>query len=147
MSDHSTSSTPTSNSYSWTVPAAASTNVFVRITDVDDSSVSDVSDAAFTISVVKTLTITVPNGGEVYSPVTGQTITWTYTGSITNVQLEYSSAGAGGPFTVITASTSAAAGSFGWNTPVTSSANYYIRITDVDDTSVTDLSDAPFTIL
>jgi len=50
-------------SFSWTTPQAVlETNVLVRITDPNDDSISDVSDAPFTI--IRRFRIVTPNGGE-----------------------------------------------------------------------------------
>src|SRR5438445_12186179 len=83
-----TASTPNTGSFAWTVPNNISATVRVRVTDVNDSTVSDGSDADFKIR--GGFTVTAPNGGENWTVGTSRAITWTATGTIANVKLEYS---------------------------------------------------------
>src|SRR5207245_6894037 len=89
-----TSSTPAAaGSYAWTVPDLASTNVKVRVTNTADTTVSDDSNAAFTIK--GGLTVTSPVGTDVWNVGAVKTISWTSTGAgaIPTVNLEYSKNG------------------------------------------------------
>src|SRR2546425_11564792 len=76
-----------------------------------------------------------------------QNITWTKTGSIANVRLDYSANGTFSDAVVIVASTPAAAGSYAWTIPDALSTTVKVRVTDVSDSTVADASDAAFTIL
>src|SRR5207245_10624202 len=72
--------------------------------------------------------------------------TWTKTGTIANVKLEYSTdAGATYP-NLITSSTSAAAGTYAWTIPDIASINVKVRVTSTADTTVSDDSNTAFTI-
>ena len=53
-----------------------SDNYTVKICDYYDSSVCDESDAYFSIESSPMITITSPNGGEVWSPGSSESITW-----------------------------------------------------------------------
>src|SRR5256712_1068706 len=140
-----TASTPAANlSYAWTVPDAISTTVKVRITLNADATVTAASAAAFTIK--GSLTITAPNGGEAWTTGSSQSITWTKTGTIANVKLEYSTDGGATYPNLITSSTPAAAGSYAWTVPDLASTNVKVRVTNTADTTVSDDSNAVFTI-
>src|SRR5438132_1647660 len=125
-------------------PDAISTTVKVRITLNADATVTAASAAAFTIK--GSLTITAPNGGEAWATGSSQTITWTKTGTIANVKLEYSTDGGATYPNLITPSTPAAAGSYAWTVPDLASTNVKVRVTNTADTTVSDDSNAVFTI-
>ncbi|MBI3617172.1 MAG: hypothetical protein HY210_03015, partial [Candidatus Omnitrophica bacterium] len=140
-------STPASNlSYSWTVPDAIGTQVKVKITDLGDATVIDESNANFTIK--GSVVVTAPNGGETWIVGANQNITWTRTGSFTNVKLEYSTNGFADELqtTVITASTLASPLTYAWTVPDAIGTNLKVRISDAADATVTDVSNGTFTI-
>ncbi len=136
-------SVPNTGSYSWTVPNTPSSSCKVRVSNAAVPSVSDTSNYVFTIAAQKTITVTAPNGGENWEVGTAHNITWTSTGSISNVKLEYSTDN-GGTWNVIIASTGNS-GSYNWTVPNTPSANALVRITDTAGPA-TDISNAIFTI-
>jgi len=97
-------------------------------------------------SETQTLTVTSPNGGEVWSRGSTYNITWTSSG-IDDVLIEYYEEG---DWWEITPSTSAAAGSYPWTIdPMIPGGepNARVRITAVDDPSITDTSDNTFSII
>src|SRR5205823_6085161 len=114
--------------YAWVVPDSVSATVKVKISDASDTTVSDTSDANFAIK--GSLTVTAPNGGEKWGVSTVQTITWTKTGSIANVKLEYSRNGTFSDTVVIAASTPAGALTYAWTVPDALSTTVKVRITD-----------------
>ena len=65
-----------------------STNCLVKITHLMNGA-WDVSDAPFTLSK-PTLAINIPNGGENWPAGETHNITWSYSGNIQNVKIEYS---------------------------------------------------------
>ncbi|RJP62245.1 MAG: M6 family metalloprotease domain-containing protein [Ignavibacteriales bacterium] len=137
-------STPASTgSYSWTVPNTSSTNCKVRVSDVSDAAISDLSDNVFTI-YQPTIALTTPNGGENWKVGTTQNITWT-SSNVENVKLEYTTNN-GTNWVTIIESTPASAGSFVWTIPNTPSVNCKVRIIDVNDVAINDMSDNVFTI-
>ncbi|MBT8390663.1 MAG: T9SS type A sorting domain-containing protein [Ignavibacteria bacterium] len=132
-----------SGTYSWTIPNTPSTECLVRISDAGNASINDVSDATFTIS--SSLTVIAPNGGEVWTGLDQQDITWT-SQDITNVKIEYSTDN-GGAWLDVIASVPAASGTYSWTIPDTPSAECLVRISDASNASINDVSDATFTIL
>ena len=131
-------------SYAWTVPDAIGINLKVRISDAADSTVQDVSNAAFTIKGA--LSLTAPNGAETWIVGQSQNITWSRTGSIANVKLEYSTDGGTTYPNVIIASTPAAGGSYTWTIPDAIGIQLRVRLTDASDATVNDTSNANFII-
>jgi len=139
-----TSTAASSLSYSWTIPDSISTQVRVKITDVGDSAVTDESNADFKIR--GSIVLGVPNGGETWIVGASQNITWTRTGSFTNVKLEYSVNGGTTYPNVITASTPAAPLSFAWTIPDAIGTQVRVQASDVNDATVVDTSNANFAI-
>src|SRR3989441_1204745 len=140
-----TSSTPAAaGSYAWTVPDLASTNVKVRVTNTADTTVSDDSNAAF--SIKGSLALTAPVGGEVWAVGATQNITWTTAGTLADVKLEYSRDNFVADIQSITLSTPSAGGSFAWTVPDAISTTVKVRITLNSDTAVTSTSPANFKI-
>jgi len=91
-----------------------------------------------------TLTLTAPNGGENWAVRSTQNITWTDTGSVTNVKLQYSSDNGNNwsdidPLVPNT-------GSYSWTIPTVSSSQCLVKISDAANASCADISDAVFTI-
>ncbi|NIO61840.1 MAG: hypothetical protein GTO35_04330 [Gammaproteobacteria bacterium] len=137
-----TASTANSGTYNWTVPNTPSTNCLVKITDTAGPA-SDTGDAVFTIAAQRTLTVTAPNGGENWEGNTTQNITWTSTGSIANVKIEYSTDN-GTSWNTVTAST-ANSGTYNWTVPNTPSAACLVKVSDTAGPA-SDTGDAVFTI-
>jgi len=132
--------------YAWTIPNTPSAQCKVRVTDADDPTVTDVSDAAFTISgtITKSITVVSPNGGEVWAPNSLHDIKWN-SALVTNVKLEYSSNN-GSNWNTIAASVFASQSSYSWTTPNISSTTCLIRISDSGSPLLYDVSNAVFTI-
>ncbi len=87
------------------------------------------------------VTVTYPNGGETLSSGATATITWTSAGSITTVNIDYSTNG-GSTWTAIVANT-ANDGSHAWTVPATATTQGRVRVTGG---TATDMSNANFTI-
>lgn len=133
-------------SYEWTVPNTPSTQCLVRISDASNASIDDISDATFTITPAPNpmVTVTAPNGGEVWVVGTTQQVKWTRQ-DISFVKIEYSTDN-GNTWIVIVASRPAAFGNYNWTIPNTPSTQCLVRISDVDNPAVNDVSDNFFTI-
>ncbi|MFN4812772.1 MAG: T9SS type A sorting domain-containing protein [Bacteroidota bacterium] len=129
--------------YTWTpIPNTPSATCRLRIKQSSNPALNDVSDNNFTIGSAS-LTLTSPNGGEVFAINTGQYIDWTAVG-VTDVDIEYSING-GNTWTFI--GTQTGSPFYWWNPiPNTPSSNCLIRIKDANNTTISDVSDAPFTI-
>ncbi len=139
-----TASTPNDGSYNWTVPSnvsTASNDCLVRVGDVDGFP-SDTSDALFAVTAPAVILIA-PNGGETWETGTAQTITWTHTGTVANIKIEYSING-GTTWDVIEASI-ANSGRYDWTVPNNPSTTCLVRISDAGGT-VSDVSDTEFII-
>lgn len=141
-----TASTTNDGSEAWTVPSSATTQGRVRVSDASVSATNDMSNANFTITVSasNSVTLTAPNGGQSFTGGSATTITWSSTGTIANVKLEYS-LNAGSTWTQITAST-ANDGSEAWTVPSSATTQGRIRVSDATNAATTDMSDANFTI-
>ena len=74
--------------YSWTVPMVASSNVLVRVLDYNAPTKRDSSNAVFTIQLP--ITVTSPNGGEIWQGLSSKNITWTPAGTSGIFNLSYS---------------------------------------------------------
>ena len=90
-----------------------------------------------------TLTLTSPNGGEIWGWAS-HTLTWTSTGLIANVKLEYSTNN-GADWTTIVASTPND-GSQAWIVPSVDTIQALVRVSDASNAAVVDGSNAVFTI-
>ena len=130
-------------SYDWTIPDAIGSNLKVRVSDNNNPQVFDISSNPFTIK--GKLRLITPDGGEEWIVASVHNITWQRTGSIANVKLEYSTDGGGTYPNEIVASTDASTGSYSWTIPEVISSNLKVRISDVSDFSVFDVSDGTFT--
>jgi hypothetical protein len=146
---HIVESTPNDGVYNWGVPGMPSDHCLVRVGKVDsDIGPSDVSDEVFSIvpQTAPTLWITSPNGGESWEVGSSQQISWTSSGIIGDVRIEYSVDG-GASWAAIVQSTQND-GTHNWTVPDTPSANCLVRITESDsDAGPTDVSDAAFSIV
>jgi len=90
-----------------------------------------------------TLTLTAPNGGETLNVGQSFAVSWSSSGTLGNVKLEYSTNGGTG-WTTIAASTEND-GSYSWTVPDSPSTNCLVRVSETDG-SPSDTSNAAFTI-
>jgi hypothetical protein len=106
---------------------------------------ADGIDVAIRIRSGSTLTLTSPNGGEVWAAGENRTITWTSFLPVDNVKIEYSTDG-GSNWTTVIASTPNT-DRYDWTVPQTPSTNCLVRVSDASGgEKLTDTSDALFTI-
>ncbi|HPB94199.1 MAG TPA: CARDB domain-containing protein [Anaerohalosphaeraceae bacterium] len=92
------------------------------------------------------ITVTQPNGGQSWPAGAVREITWTSTGGIPSVQIDYSLDGGSHWMDPPIAASTANDGSFLWTVPNTPSDNCIIRIQDASDGDPHDLSNQPFRI-
>lgn len=85
-----------------------------------------------------------PNGGEIWEAGSTHNITWR-TGDVSSVRLEFSSDN-GATWSTITSGIEASRGSYSWTLPVVESSQCLVRATDVTNSAVTDICNAPFTV-
>lgn len=82
--------------FEWTVPALFSTTCLIRVSVVSNTEAdADTSDATFTVRPLPDVTVTTPDGGELYETGDVVTVTWTVTTDpdITDNVIEYSTDG------------------------------------------------------
>jgi photosystem II stability/assembly factor-like uncharacterized protein len=130
-------------SYDWTVPEYPGINNLVRVTDLDNSSSTDMSTNSFEIKS-EGLSIVSPNGGESLEGGTSSTITW-LTANSNNIKIEYTSDG-GAMWNTISSATIASAGWHQWTVPTDYSVEYKVRISDVDNSETSDMSNDYFSV-
>ena len=138
-----TSNVANTGSYNWTVPNTPSTQCRVRVRDANNLTVFDVSDNTFTIPF-PTVNLVAPNGGQVWAVGSTQYIYWNST-SVSNVKLEYTTDGA--IWNEIIATTPASAGSYAWIIPNAPSVTCKVRVSNVAQASINDVSDTDFSII
>lgn len=133
--------------FSWTAPTTAGEyTIYAAGNSVNKNNGTggDVPNIGSQTVIVKGLTVTDPNGGELLCAGGNKTITWTQFG-ITAIKIDLVK---GMTVTPIVASTQAASGSFSWSIPsgIEAGSDYKIRLTDLSDNTISDESNANFTI-
>lgn len=91
-----------------------------------------------------TVTLTSPNGGELWAANSVRKITWTEQ-RLGSVQLDFTTDD-GATWQQVAANVQASIGSYDWTVPDLPSAQCRIRVRDASDSTITDLSDSQFTI-
>ncbi len=140
--------TANDGNFTWNpIPDTPTEEGIVRVSEVGNPTVNDVSDAVFSIvEEEKTITVVKPNGGESLEIDGTYDIEWDSTGDITNVKIEYSTDGGGTYPNEITASTPND-GVFTWDPiPDDPTDQAKVRISDASDGAVNDVSDDVFEI-
>jgi hypothetical protein len=89
------------------------------------------------------ITVTAPNGGEIWGVSTMQNITWTSSG-VADVKIELSTDDGSNWTDIITSTPSS--GTYNWTVPNTPSTQCLVRIVDTSNPSIVDESNAVFTI-
>lgn len=138
-------------SYSWIIPSDvdAANDYFVRIASFSNNDLIDISDGFFSVVSYtppdETITVTSPNGGEVWAPGSTQTITWTSEGVPGAVKLELYQEDS----LISTISESVDdSGTYSWTVPDVGApaCDFRIRISSVDNANINDMSDNYFTV-
>lgn len=142
-----TPSTSNDGGFNWPVPTsqAPGTDYVIEVRSASTPAIGDSSNAAFTIAVPPSLTLTTPNGGESYNQGDTIPIAWNSIGAAgSSVQILASS---GGQTFTVTPSTSNDGG-FNWPVPASQApgADYIIEVRSITTPAIGDSSDAPFTI-
>ncbi len=122
-------------------PLATDTyNIYVN----DDEGPGHIWIGNVNVSFPVVVTLLSPDGGETLQAGDAHSVTWSSSGSISNVKLEYSTNNGAG-WTVITAST-ANDGQYDWTVPEVTSSQCLVRVSDASDAGVNDESDGVFNI-
>lgn len=140
-------STPNNGSYSWSVPSnvTGASDYTVVVTDTSNGSVSDASNATFTIVAPCALTVPFPMNTDTFLFANTYNIAFSHTAPCgANVKIDLYKGGS--LYTQIAAS-APNNGSYAWSpsNALPSSADYQIKVTDLT-TNTTALSQASFTI-
>ncbi|MEO0216899.1 MAG: hypothetical protein ABIL14_07785, partial [candidate division WOR-3 bacterium] len=131
-------------SSSYTTPSLnTTTSYWVKVSNAYGSANSNT--ATITVSSALALTVTSPNGGESWVIGSLNNITWTSSGSISNVKIEYSTNGGSSWLTIIASTPNT--GSYSWKIPGTPSTNCLVRISEATSGTPSDTSDATFSII
>ena len=130
-------------SYSWVVPADAITGrtIKFRLTDGVRSQITAASQG--NVRIRGGFKVLSPNGGEKLVARSTHQITWQTMGTIANVRLEYTTDGVNWSFIGTAVNT----GTYNWVTPDIRSSVVRVRVSDVDDNSTVDASDADFSLV
>jgi hypothetical protein len=136
-------------SYNWIVPVSATTTARFRISAFNGAQwlKLDISNADFTILTPSSLALTSPNGGEILTGGSTETVTWGAQNGADNYILYWSPTGAGGPWAAVAAVGNVT--NYNWTVPVTNTTAGRFRISAFKGTQwlKLDISDADFTIL
>jgi hypothetical protein len=140
-------STQDDGSQNVTLPGADSTSCLIRVSSAAARGVSDRSDDLFTIGTPPngSLTLTSPVGGEVWDTNWIDTVTWTSTGSVSNVRIELTTDN-GSSWRLLAYSVPAGDGSYLINVPNTPSTQCRVSVTAVENAAVGDTSGNFFSI-
>jgi hypothetical protein len=139
-----------SGSYSWLIPDTLPAGEYrVKVSSTSKPACNDLSDNIFTITPAPQpeITITSPNGGELWQNGTIHTISWTYagnTGSYAKIELYK-----GGVLNrVLVSSRTISSRSYSWSLPSTlyTGSDYRIKITSTSNPVCSDSSDSDFAI-
>jgi hypothetical protein len=140
-----TQSTANDGSYDWTVPQSPSKKCLVRISETGGNPL-DISDAVFSIVLPSPITLTSPNGGEKWEAGSSHPITWTSTGKVRIINIEFSTDNGTSWKTI--QSSSYNNGSPNWIVPDIISDNCLVRISaSRNGRGPSDISDAVFSII
>ncbi|MFA8343068.1 MAG: hypothetical protein ACEPO8_08885 [Rhodothermaceae bacterium] len=136
-------------SYVWgPLPNVLTTNGLIRVSSVSNGSIKDQSDGNFNIieNAQKVLILTSPQGGEIFTLGAETKINW-ISSKIDNVKLEFSEDN-GKTWSAIAESLPANQSSYSWGPlPSVHSEKCLVRVTDLGDNAISDVSDKNFSIL
>src|ERR1035437_5867882 len=77
--------------YNWTVPLNTPTSMArLKITDLSDSTITDISDDNFFIDTIPPIKLITPIGNNTFSASSGMNISWKSNAAISSVKIEYS---------------------------------------------------------
>lgn len=136
--------TPNDGTHSWAVTEPLTSAARVRISGAVHTSVSDVSNANFSIAR-RSLTVTRPNGGQVWVIGIADTIRWTSTFPGGNVTIALNRAYPNGNWDSL-ATTTMSSGWYRWTPSGALTEAARVRVTSVSYAAVGDTSDADFAI-
>jgi YVTN family beta-propeller protein len=134
------SNTPNDGTQTWTVSGHATVKARIKVVSVSSPSVFDTSNANF--SIVQSITVTSPNGGESWAIGSGQNITWSSVGIAGNVNILISRNGGTSWATII--SNTPNDGTQSWVVSGTATTRAKLKVVSVSSPTVSDSSNAIF---
>lgn len=129
-------------SVSWQLPEISSSQCLVKISTLDASLV-DQSNGTFSI-LDPSITVTSPNGGETWEAGSDKQVSWT-SHDVEKVKIQYS-VDNGASWKNVAASVNASPAQLDWTVPNDASQECLIKVSDISDPAVMDVSDAVFEI-
>lgn len=131
--------------YDWVIPNAVSAQVLVRVSDASDPTVSDVSNAVFSIvEPNEIVSLISPNGYQVWLAESNRKILFTTT-DVSMVDISYS-LNNGTDWTSIVTEHPSASGEYTWTLPDAVSAMARVRVTKAGDVAISGMSANAFEI-
>ncbi len=131
-----------------TVGGLNPSTLYSWIAIVDSAGIKGYSNSDAMVTDPKpTITVTYPNGGNVFSPGDTISVTWNYTGSIgDSVRVQYSTNN-GGSWSYISPSVYGALRMVSWIIPSVSTTTALVRVYTKNDGTITDTSNGAFSII
>lgn len=127
-------STPNDGQHLWTIPDTPSNNCVVKIADVIDPDLFDVSDNVFVIEAAAALEVTGPASGTSWTVGEIAQITWNSFGTVGNVKIDLSRNNGASWITLVPGT--ANDGNYGWTVMPPRSGQCRIRIQEVQNPAV-----------
>jgi hypothetical protein len=131
--------------FTWTAPDVLTNQAVIRISDAADPGAYGLSQV-FSIVELPTLTLTDPNGGEVWNYAEMATVSWTGSNLQAYVNIEFSSDGGSNWSSLGYGYSGPEGGSAEVSVPYIATENALVRIVDYNYYTPLDQSDAPFTV-
>jgi predicted nucleic-acid-binding Zn-ribbon protein len=135
-----------SGSYNWTAPQTINNKLLIKASNTANLSLYDISNATF--SIVRPVTVTSPNGGEVLRGCDANNFTFTKTTCLSGSYLAYYSIDNGATWNVLGSSSSSSGNvTIPWTVPNTvTSTQCLVRVYNTSYPAAADTSNAVFTI-
>jgi|GEM_PF-1351574 len=130
--------------YNWTVSNVSSNNCLIRVSDLNDPTKVDQSDASFILNQSLNVQVGQPNGGETWVAGNSYPITYNLQGGVTSARISYS---LDSGMTWITIASNQSTGVYNWTVPNVDSDNAFIRVQDMSTPCNADLSNARFSLV
>lgn len=130
------------SSFTWTPNNTIANDYKIRVRKTTDNTTFDESNANFEIVAPDSITLSSPNGGEVFSGTNN--IVFTKTGTVANVKIELFKNDVF--HSTITSATQSTSFSFTNPSNITNGDDYKVKVTSLDNTGVNDVSSNTFTI-
>lgn len=142
-----TTTSATSGTFNWLVNGPPTAQARIRVTWAADPAVTDISNVDF--KILPRTTVTAPNTAVTWAAGSTRAITWTHNlgaGGTVNIDFSPDNGATWAPITANLPSTTATNGSYTGPMPATVTTQGLIRVCPTIDSTLGDISDAPFTL-